>query len=279
MKKLFTAAAVPVVMIAAAFFVAGCSDEPAQAPVEEPPVAEVTETLQEDAAEAVEEAADEVQEVVEESASVEEESSDEPIVLALADDTPVREWRFREGRDYFRLMPTQPTVGGADKIEVAKLFMYSCPHCADLDPVLSQWAANADPGVRFVRVPVIFNRVAQLHSQLYYTAELLSANGQLADWSLLHQTVFIEFHQRNNRLLSVDAIQRLFARFGVSPDDFQKAWNSFPVNQKLRVAADLTRRYGVDSVPSVVVNGKYRVPNNSNMTAIIDELLAREGLN
>ena len=268
------------------FLVAGCGqkDEP-QAPVEEQTAvdAETTEPATE---EVIEEAiVEETLEVVEESAAVEEEPANEAIVLAMADDTsaPARDWKYEEGQHYFRLVPTQPTMGGADKIEVAELFMYSCPHCFTLDPHFSKWAADAAPGVRVVRIPVIFNRAAQLHAQLYFTAEILAANGQLKDWSAFHTAVFVEFHERRNRLTSVDSIQRLFARFGVSAEDFDKTWNSFPVNQKMRLAGDLARRYGIQSVPAIVVAGKYRTSvadagSLEDLFEVIDELLAREGL-
>ena len=277
------------ILLLSLFLVSACGQkDEAQAPVSEEAVVDVetTEPATEDGAAPEEATTEDTLEVVEESAAVEEESADEAIVLALADETPApaRDWQYSEGRNYFRLVPTQPTMGGADKIEVAEFFMYSCPHCYTLDPHFSNWAADADPGVRVVRIPVIFNRLAQLHAQLYFTSEILAANGQLDDWLSFHKAVFAEFHDRRNRLTSVDAIQRLFARFGVSAEDFNKAWNSFPVNQKLRLAADLTRRYGIDSVPKVVVAGKYRTSvadagSLDDLFGVIDELLAREGLN
>jgi thiol:disulfide interchange protein DsbA len=273
------------ILLLSLFLVAACGQkEEPQAPVEEQPVAETEALAADEPVEA--EVVEETLEVVEESAAVEEEPADEAIVLAMADETPApaREWQYAEGRNYTRLVPTQPTMGGADKIEVAELFMYSCPHCYTLDPHFNRWAENADPGVRVVRIPVIFNRIAQVHAQLYFTAELLAANGQLADWDAFHNAVFAEFHQRGNRLTSVDSIERLAARFGVSADDFNKAWNSFPVNQKMRLAADLSRRYGIESVPAVVVAGKYRTNVSDagsldDLFGVIDELLAREGLN
>jgi thiol:disulfide interchange protein DsbA len=273
------------ILLLSLFLVAACGQkEEPQAPVEEQPVAETEAPAADEPVEA--EVVEETLEVVEESAAVEEEPADEAIVLAMADETPApaREWQYAEGRNYTRLVPTQPTMGGADKIEVAELFMYSCPHCYTLDPHFNRWAENADPGVRVVRIPVIFNRIAQVHAQLYFTAELLAANGQLADWDAFHNAVFAEFHQRGNRLTSVDSIERLAARFGVSADDFNKAWNSFPVNQKMRLAADLSRRYGIESVPAVVVAGKYRTNVSDagsldDLFGVIDELLAREGLN
>ncbi|MBT8083421.1 MAG: thiol:disulfide interchange protein DsbA/DsbL [Gammaproteobacteria bacterium] len=227
------------------------------------------------------EQADEVLQVVEESAADEAESEDEVIKLAMATDPAdavEREWKYREGVDYFRLVPAQPTIGSADRIEVSEFFMYSCPHCFTVDAAVEQWSAGLDPAVRFMRVPAIFNRVAQTHAQAFFAAELLASNGTLGDLAAFHNTVFVEFHNRGNRLLNKDAVQKLFDRFGVPADAFEKAWTSFPVDQKMRVAADLVRRYGVNAVPAFVVNGKYRVPNTDNVLDIVDELLVREGL-
>ncbi|MGB5687633.1 MAG: hypothetical protein WBM45_00050, partial [Woeseiaceae bacterium] len=174
-------------------------------------------------AEADQEAATESLEVVEESASV-EEPVDEAIVLALAepDETPAREWKFKEGVHYFRMVPTQPTVGGADKIEVAEAFQYSCPHCFTLEPYINAWVANKDPGVRFVRIPAMWNQAAQMHGQIYFTQEVMGRNGILENPAAFHEAVFEEYHRRGNRLTSMAAIRKLFNRFGVSDEDFDK---------------------------------------------------------
>jgi thiol:disulfide interchange protein DsbA len=221
--------------------------------------------------------------VVEESAA-EVEPAAESIVLALAEDVAAtRTWQFKEGTHFTRLVPTQPTVGGADKIEVAEIFMYSCPHCYDLEAHINKWAETISPNVRFVRIPAVFNQAAQLHAQLYYTEVFLAKTGALKDQVAFRDMVFEEFHRKANRLTSQAAIQRVFARAGVSEEDFNRTWNSFEVNQAMRVAADLARRYNVTSVPMVVVNGKYRTDTASaggypKLMEVIDELTAREGL-
>lgn len=222
--------------------------------------------------------------VVEESAA-EVEPEDQTIVLARADDelVAVRNWQFKEGKNYTRMIPTQPTVGGADKIEVAEVFMYSCPHCYDLEAHINRWAEDKDPSIRFVRIPASFNQLALLHAQLYYTEIFLGKSGKLKDPVAFRNMVFEEYHRRSNRLTSQMAIQRLFARAGVNADDFNRIWNSFEVNQALRVAADLARRYNVTSVPMVIVNGKYRTDmgmagSYPKLIELIDELTVREGL-
>jgi thiol:disulfide interchange protein DsbA len=278
MKRQISITALSILILAAT----GCSKEDT-APAEDALAVEA------EAAEAAVEVAEssvadtESLEVVEESAA-EAEPEDQAIILAQADDAAsARTWQFKEGVNYTRMIPTQRTVGGADKIEVAEVFMYSCPHCYDLEAFVNRWEESKDPGVRLVRIPAIFNQLAQLHAQLYYTEVFLAQSGKLDDQLAFRNMVFEEFHRKGNRLTSQTAIQRLFTRVGVSEDDFNRTWNSFEVDQALRVAADLARRYNVTSVPMIVVNGKYRTDAGQagsypKLIELIDELTVREGL-
>jgi thiol:disulfide interchange protein DsbA len=271
-------------IIALGFLATACSkEETAEAP------AEATAVVEEQATEVIAESPDtataeaESLEVVEESAA-EAEPENQAIVLAQADDVAAsRNWQFKEGQHYTRMIPTQPTVGGADKIEVAEVFMYSCPHCRDLEAFMQTWEETKDPNVRLVRIPAIFNQIAQLHAQLYFTEDFLAKSGKLQDRNGFRNMVFEEFHSRGNRLTSETAIMRLFTRAGVSEDDFKRTWSSFEVNQAMRVAQDLARRYGITSVPMIIVNGKYRTDAASagsypKLLEVIDELTVREGL-
>lgn len=224
--------------------------------------------------------------VLEESAAVSDElqPDDEPIKLARANvDPPQRDWQFEEGKQFQRLVPTQPTVGGADKIEVAEVFWYGCPHCLSLEPYLNRWVGNAPANVRFVRIPATWNDLVKLHAQLYYTEQVLENNGTIKNPAEFRAAVFREYHQRGNRLASEGAIQALFERNGVTPEQFRSAWSSFEVAQKLRVAEDLERRYQISSVPTIVVNGKYRTgPQEAGglpqLIDVVEELVERETL-
>ncbi len=246
---------------------------------ETPTVSEVAETDDEAQPELVEESAAEPDET---------QAEDQAILLArnaeaVPEASAPREWKFSEGKHYHRLVPTQPTVGGADKIEVAEIFWYGCPHCFTFEPAINGWAENVPANARFIRIPAVWNSLARLHGRLYYTEEVLARIDKLADPKAFHAAVFNEFHRRSNKLTSEDAIQKLFQRYGVSKADFLNAWNSFEVNQKVRVASDLVKRYNVTGVPAVVVNGKYRTgagPNDAGsvtaLLAVIDELIERE---
>jgi thiol:disulfide interchange protein DsbA len=265
---------------------AACGKEEATVSEEAAPTIgeQAIDAVEEAVTEAVAEPTDEALEVVEESAAEPEDTGEVAIVLAQADTSAApTNWQFDEGKHYIRLVPSQPTVGGADKIEVAEFFWYGCPHCYDFEPSINRWDANKPANVRFVRIPAMWNDVLKLHARLYYTEEVLVRNGNITDAAGFHNAVFEEYHRRGNRLLTEEAISRLFERYGVTPDDFLKTWNSFEVSQKLRVANDLARRYSISGVPAIVVNGKYRTGaaeagSYPKMLEVIDELVARESM-
>lgn len=259
------------------------SEAPGQAPVQEDATA-VTDVP------AAGPATDDLKpEIVEESAATEEEieAEDQPIILAQANTSDVaaaqREWKFTEGTHYARMVPTQPTVGGADKIEVAEIFWYGCNHCYDFEAFINRWAESKPANARFVRIPATWNPLVKLHAQLYYTEQVLVNSGKIAEPEQFRGAVFAEYHRRGNRLASIDAIQALFEKHGVSADDFTSTWNSFEVSQKLRVADDLQRRYSITGVPAIVVNGKYRsgaaeAGGYPRLLELVDELIVRESI-
>ena len=271
------------------FALAACSREEPSSEAPEPEAVTEDVAPEAPAETATGEADEEAQpELVEESAAEPDEAQAEKQPILLARETapatvaaPLREWNYSEGQHYHRLVPTQPTVGGANKIEIAEIFWYGCPHCDDFDPQINAWSENIPPNARFVRIPAVWNPLARLHGRLYYTEEVLAKNGKLTDVGAFHAAVFNEFHRKSNRLTSEGAIQKLFERFGVSEDDFLTTWNSFEVNQKIRVANDLVKRYNVTGVPAVVVNGKYRTGATEagsypNLLKVLDELIERE---
>ncbi len=276
---MFRHAMVAAVML---LMLAACGkDEPAP-PADQatPPAADAS------VAEPAEEAApaeppQEAQEVVEETAA--DTGGDQTITLAQADTPQPHEWKFKEGVNFTRLVPAQPTLGGADKIEVAEFFWYGCPHCYDFEPYINKWAKTKPANVRFVRIHAMWNQLLVMHARLFYTEQVLERNGIIKDPEAFRANVFAEYHRRNNRLASEDVIQKFFERNGVSADDFQRTWNSFEVDQKMRVAADLERRYSISSVPTIVVDGKYRTSAQEaggvdELIELINELIARESV-
>ena len=263
--------------------VACSSEAPETATTEQAPAPD--EAVVETTAEAtLEDAEDDAKpEMVEESAGEQDaQTNDQPVILAQADTaTAGTDWKFTEGQHFIRMTPTQPTLGGADKIEVAEFFWYGCAHCYTFEPHINRWAANKPANTRFIHIPATWNPLVKLHAQLYYTEEVLVKSGMISDPAGFRTAVFREYHERGNRLTSESSIQSLFGRFGVSPEDFASTWKSFEVAQKLSVAEDLARRYSISGVPTIVVNGKYRsgageAGGYPALLEVIDELIERE---
>ena len=184
-------------------------------------------------------------------------------------------WKYAEGDDFRRMTASQGTSSAPDKIEVAEVFWYGCPHCYDFDPILETWKKTLPADVAFVRIPVIWNPTNQVHARLMYTAEALGVSDEA------HEAIFKSIHQSGNMLTDEAAMVALFEKLGVKEADFREAYDSFGVSSAVKRAENLTRRYGIRSVPVIVVNGKYatdapNVRSFSDMIEVTDELISRE---
>ena len=186
------------------------------------------------------------------------------------------ESKFVAGSQYQVLEPAQPTVGEQHgKVEVAEIFMFGCPHCAAFEPLLQNWRKSAPSYVSFVRVPAVWNPIAELHARAYYTAEALGKTAEIDG------PFFNEIHVKHNMLDSVDKLATFFAQFGVDDKTFRAKFSSFEIDAKVSRATDLVKRYKVPGTPAIVIDGKYLT--NGTMAGtyemwfeIIDYLAAQE---
>jgi protein dithiol oxidoreductase (disulfide-forming) len=183
--------------------------------------------------------------------------------------------RFELGRHYLRLSPTQPTSSSPDKVEVAEVFWYGCPHCFNFDPSLERWRAAQPEHVSFIRIPAVWNPLLQLHARAFYTAEVLNKGAEM------HGALFSEIHERRNMLDTPEKLQEFFGRFGVDAATFTSTFESFAVQMKLQRADELNRRYRIQSVPTLIVNGKYttgggETASYEEMLELVDELVTAE---
>jgi protein dithiol oxidoreductase (disulfide-forming) len=196
--------------------------------------------------------------------------------LAASTTTAPTSERFKEGTNYRKIVPAQPTGVAPGKVEVLEVFWYGCAHCFALDPALESWRNKGKPQyVEFVRIPAMWNDGTRMQARLFYTAEAL---GKL---EALHTQIFREIHVNGDPLNTVEKITAFFRKHGVSPDAFQKAFSSFAVESKLQRADFLNRRYRINTVPTFVVNGKYvtgvgDAGGEPQLFALLEELAAHE---
>ncbi|HTT05827.1 MAG TPA: thiol:disulfide interchange protein DsbA/DsbL [Steroidobacteraceae bacterium] len=186
------------------------------------------------------------------------------------------------GSNYTVLSPAQPTDAAPGKVEVVEVFWYGCPHCYALDPYLESWLKSKPGYVDFVRVPIMWGDIHRSHARLFYT---LQALGKLDE---LHTQVFDEIHQRNDPLYVAGDPKATFqsqlkfaVAHGINASAFTNAYNSFGVQTNLQRADDIDRRYKVDSVPTIIIDGKYEADvgtagGDDKLIQLINDLTASE---
>ncbi|MCG6887306.1 MAG: thiol:disulfide interchange protein DsbA/DsbL [Proteobacteria bacterium] len=181
---------------------------------------------------------------------------------------------YDEGIEYKKLAAPIST-SDPGKVEVMELFWYGCPHCYHFEPKLQAWLKTKPANVVFVRVPAVFNKRWAFHAKVFYTAQILGIEEKMTP------VIFNAMHVKHQKLASVDEVEALFVANGVSAADFNKAFNSFAVDAKVRRATDLSRRSGIDGVPSIIINGKYMTTGslaggNMGMLRVTDYLIKKE---
>jgi len=159
------------------------------------------------------------------------------------------------GRDYQLLKPPQPTDSG-NKIEVLEFFWYGCPHCAHLEPLLTQWLKRKPADVDFKHVPAAFQESWLQLARTYYALETMG----LVD--KLHHEIFVAIHDTHR--LDPGVLNRdpkpLFdwvASKGVDRQKFIDAYNSFAVVSRTQRTIDTTQRYDIPGTPALIVDGRY----------------------
>ena len=163
----------------------------------------------------------------------------------------------------------------AGKIEVAEFFSYGCGACFGAEATMHALSKHLGEDVNFVRVPAPFNPYFEHLARGYYTAQALGVA------EAAHNDLFINIHIERKRLQTVGELAEFYAQYGVSKEDFIKAFNSFSVNTKMNRARELVGKYQIGSVPNLVVNGKYLSTGNKAgsfdaWTQIIDQLVKQE---
>jgi protein dithiol oxidoreductase (disulfide-forming) len=198
---------------------------------------------------------------------------------------------FVEGTDYILLAPAQATTVPAGKVEVMEVFSYGCPACNSFQPVMSALKRALPANAQLVLLPAAFNPAEDwpMFQRAYFAAQFLG----IAERT--HQGIFDAVwktgelaisdpstHRLKNPLPTIEDAARVYARLaGVKPETFVATANSFSVDMKMRAADAEMTAMQVESTPTLVVNGKYRVnrdalTSNDELIELVKYLVTRE---
>jgi thiol:disulfide interchange protein DsbA len=161
--------------------------------------------------------------------------------------------QYEEGVHYQVLDPQAPLSTSGEGIEVSEYFSYGCGHCFQFDPVLNAWLNKQPEDVNFDRTPAVWNDYYGNLAQTYYTLKAMDV------LESLHVAVFEAIHIQRKNLSKPGVMADFLEEAGVDPEAFAKVFNSFGVRMSLQQADARGRAYRASGVPTLIVNGKYRI--------------------
>ena len=182
---------------------------------------------------------------------------------------------FQLGKHFHQISPAVETDVEDGKVEVLELFWYGCPHCFQFEPHLTGWKETMSDDISFVRMPAVLNKSWLAHARAFYALETM---GEL---ERIHPIFFEAIHVQGRRLRDVESMSRFLSGHDVDAEKFKSAYNSLYVETKINRSGQLVRQYGSSSVPTVIINGKYRTTASDaggfeNVLKIIDLLVEQE---
>lgn len=189
---------------------------------------------------------------------------------------------FTAGQDYFVLTPAQQTSVQAGKVEVLEVFSYGCPACNTFQPTMELLKKSLPPNAQLAYLPASFIPAEDwpMFQRAYFAAQALGIaerthqamydavwkTGELA-------TTDKETHRLKSPQPPIEDAARAYARWtGVKPEEFLATAHSFTVDMKMRAADEQILAMQVPGTPCLVVNGRYRVNNDTVRGA--DRLIA-----
>ncbi|MER7756746.1 thiol:disulfide interchange protein DsbA/DsbL [Kitasatospora sp. NPDC097643] len=186
-----------------------------------------------------------------------------------------------EGAQFVKLDHPQPVRESA-RTEALEFFWYDCGHSEKLEQPLQAWSEKHRADVLLRRVPAIWpgspeERTQRGHARLYYTLERLGLVERL------QTSAFRAVHGDKSDLTTEATATDWAVRHGVDGRQFRDAYRSDEVRQSVDDAAAQFIRYGVNELPTVVVQGEYRTtPSTAGgveaMPEVLDYLVQQEQL-
>jgi thiol:disulfide interchange protein DsbA len=168
----------------------------------------------------------------------------------------------QQGVEYITLSTPQPVQTAGKKVEVIEFFMYHCPHCNAFEPDLERWVKQQGDKIKFRRMPYPYSGPNDPEAHLFLTLEAMGKSEEM------QPKVFKAFHVDRLRLNQDAAIIDWVSKNGVDRAKFLDVWNSFGVQTRLRRLPQTVADYKVESVPTVIIDGKYQTSPSMAQAAV-----------
>ncbi len=179
-----------------------------------------------------------------------------------------------EGVNYFAVEPQQPLNVPAGMVEVTEVFSYACPACNAFHTMLSEYGAHLPRNVVLDYVPASFSPAEDwpVFQRGYLAAKdlgLVTPRMHDAMFDAVWKTgqlavVVYGTDQIKHPAPTIDDIAAFYAtQAPVKAATFLATANSFSMDVQMRQADQFVKTCLVDSTPTMIVDGKYRVSVDS----------------
>ena len=160
-------------------------------------------------------------------------------------------------------------------IIIYEFFWYGCPHCYNLEPTMERIEADLDKDTKIVKLPVALRDSWIPHAKLYYALQ------QMGKIDEVHNLIFEEIHLEDNRLNTEQQMVDFLGKHGIDTNKFMEKYTSFGTEARIKKASNLAKKYQINSVPTIIVNGKYLtsgsyVSSYDELYSVINLLIERE---
>jgi len=181
----------------------------------------------------------------------------------------VDDGKWVEGKNYFLVDPAQPT-SHPGKVEVTEVFSYACPACNSFHTTMDELVKSLPSNAVVVYLPASFRPDENwpLFQRAFYAAQALGVADKTYDamfdasWKTGELSTYdlqAGKPKPHEAWPTIDDVAKFYAKYGVDPKQFVGVANSFSINTQMKRADDELKALGVDSTPTIVVNGKYRL--------------------
>jgi protein dithiol oxidoreductase (disulfide-forming) len=155
------------------------------------------------------------------------------------------------GTEYVTLLAPQPVPAGK-KIEVLEFFAYWCPHCSAFEPLLADWVKKQGDNIVLRRIHVPKSDLTVPQQKLFFTLEAMGVAEQN------QAKVFNAMHVQREKFTRDEQVFDWVEKNGFDRSKFIAVYRSLPVQNRLRQAEKAMADYGIDTWPTVVIDGRYR---------------------
>jgi len=167
---------------------------------------------------------------------------------------------FVKGTHYNELsMPIHGKLNAAK--EVREFFSFYCPGCYRQEPIISALKAKLPDNVPLIKnhiegMPGRDVAIEEALSKAILTAKFLNIEEEIT------AAIFKYIHVSRTNFSTKKDIKNIFLLQGIDGQRFDEVFDSFAVQtgvSKMNKETEILRKQGITSVPTVIVNGKYKV--------------------